>query len=108
MRKTKWFASFALAAGMLVAGTTAASAQDWRGVRHDYNRVDWLRSTVAADRARLAEDIRCGNRFAANRDWAILSRHENDLRSVMRDTRRDVRDYDRGYNAYNGFRDYRR
>ena len=39
MRYTKWFASIALAAGMAVAGTTAASAQDWRDIRHEYNRV---------------------------------------------------------------------
>ena len=100
MRKTKWFASFALAAGMLVVGTTAASAQDWRDVRHDYNRVDSLRSTVAGDRARLAEDLRCGNRFAADRDRAILSRHESDLRATTRDIRRDTRGFDRDYDGY--------
>jgi hypothetical protein len=100
MRKTKWFASFALAAGMLVAGTTAASAEDWRDVRHDYSQADWLRSTVAGDRARLAEDLRCGNRFAADRDRAILSRHESDLRATTRDIRRDTRGFDRDYDGY--------
>ena len=109
MRKTKWFASMALAVGMLAAGTTAASAQDWRDVRHDYNRVDRLRATVARDRARLAEDLRFGNRFAVSRDRAILARDEAELRSQMRDVRWDSRDRDRGSNDYrDNYRDYRR
>src|SRR5581483_5579425 len=93
MRYMKWFASFALAAGLTVAGTGAASAQDWRDLRHDYNRVDVLRSEIAADRARLNEDLRCGNRYAAARDRAELERDERALRAQSRDIRRDVRDY---------------
>ena len=58
MRYTKWFASIALAAGMAVAGTTAASAQDWRDVRRDSSRVDRMNADIARDRARLNEDIR--------------------------------------------------
>src|SRR4051794_19902668 len=92
MRKTKWFASMILAVGMLAAGTTAASAQDWRDVRHDNNRVDRLRATVARDRARLAEDMRFGNRVQVMRDRAMLERHEAELRSQLRDVRWDMRD----------------
>jgi hypothetical protein len=116
MRYTKWFASFALAAGMAVMGTTAASAQDWRDLRHDYNRVDRLRDLIARDRARLAADMRYGNRWAVARDRDALERHETELRVMLRETRRDWRD-DRGYNgaytngyngAYNnGYNDYR-
>ena len=100
MRYTKWFASFALAAGMAVMGTTAASAQDWRDLRHDYNRVERLRDTIARDRARLAADMRHGDRWAAARDRAMLDRHETELRLMLRETRRDRRD-DRGYNDRN-------
>src|SRR5690349_18180175 len=98
MRYTKWIASFALAAGMAVMGSTAASAQDWRDVRHDYNRVDRLRDTIARDRARLAADMRHGDRRAIARDRAQLDRHEDELRVMLRETRRDWRDgnFDRG------------
>jgi len=95
MRYTKWFASIALAAGMAVAGTTAASAQDWRDTRHEYNRAEWLRSAVARDRARLAEDYRHGNRREIARDRAELEGHEAELRALGRDGR-----YDRG-NGWN-------
>ena len=100
MRKTKWFASMALAVGMLAAGTTAASAQQWRDVRHDSNRVDSLRAVVARDRARLAQSMRFGNRFQVMRDRATLERHEAELRSQLRETRFDLRDRDRGFNDY--------
>jgi len=108
MRYTKWIASFALAAGMAVMGSTAASAQDWRDVRHDYNRVDRLRDTIARDRARLAADMRRGDRWAVSRDRAALERHETELRVMLRETRRDWRDgnFERG--SYNSYRDNRR
>jgi hypothetical protein len=96
MRKTKWFASVALAAGMLVAGVSAASAQDWRDVRHDNNRVESLQRVVARDRARLADSLRHGNRWEVRRDRETLERHEADLRAAMRDMRWDNR------NSYNG------
>jgi len=102
MRKTKWFASLALAAGMMVAGTSAASAQDWRDVRHDYNRVETLRNTVARDRARLAQDTRFGNRRQVARDRETLDRHEAELRAAMRDTRFDNRGASGSYG--NGYR----
>jgi hypothetical protein len=103
MRKTKWFASVALAAGMMVAGTSAASAQDWRDVRHDNNRVESLQRVVARDRARLGEDMRHGNRRQIDRDRDILNRDEADLRAAMRDTRWDNRGaYNNGF--ANGYR----
>jgi hypothetical protein len=95
MRYTKWFASIALAAGMAAAGTTAASAQDWRDTRHEYNRVDALRATIARDRVRLAADLRHGNRREIARDRAQLERHEAELRAQLRLTR-----YDRGYGSF--------
>src|SRR6476660_6960563 len=96
MRYTKWFASFALAAGMAVMGTTAASAQGFRDVRHDSNRVERLRDTIARDRARLAADLRRGNRWEISRDRATLESHEAELRVMLRDTRRDDRSYNGG------------
>src|ERR1043166_5160401 len=96
MRYTKWFASIALAAGMAVAGTTAASAQDWRDTRHEYNRAESLRAAVARDRARLAEDYRNGSRWEIRRDRSELERHESELRSLYRESR-----YDRG-SGWNG------
>lgn len=104
MRITKWFATFALAAGMVVMGAPAASAQDWRDLRHDYNRVDRLRDLIARDRARLANDYRRGDRWAAMRDREALARHQAELRMMLRETRRDWRDRD----GYNGYRDNRR
>ena len=103
MRKTKWFASVALAAGMMVAGTSAASAQDWRDVRHDNNRVESLQRLVARDRARLADDMRHGTRRQIDRDRDMLNRDEADLRAAMRDTRWDNRGaYNNGF--ANGYR----
>jgi hypothetical protein len=101
MRYTKWFASFALAAGMAVMGAPAASAQSSREVRHDLNRVERLRDLVARDRARLAADLRRGDRWAAARSRTMLQRHEVELRAMLRETRRDVRDYNRGNSPYN-------
>jgi hypothetical protein len=103
MRYTKWFASIALAAGMAVAGTTAASAQDWRGPRQEYNRADSLRSAIARDHARLAEAYRYGNRRQIARARAELDRHEAELRASFRDNR-----YDRYGNGYTNIpRNYR-
>ena len=108
MRYTKWFASLALAAGMAVMGTTAASAQDWRDNRHDYNRVERLRDTIARDRARLAADLRRGNRREISRDRAALERHEIELRVMLRETRRDERGYNGGYRDSGYSNGYRR
>jgi hypothetical protein len=91
MKYAKYFGLLALAAGM-------ASAQDWRDVRHDYNRVDRMQADIAHDRARLNEDIRCGRQAAAARDAADLARDQRALDAQYRDIRRDVRGDDyRGY-----------
>jgi hypothetical protein len=98
MRYTKWFASIALAAGMAVAGTTAASAQDWRDARHEYDRADSLRSVIARDQARLAESYRHGNRWEIARNRAQLERDEAAQRAQVRDSRSD-----RGYRSNGGY-----
>ena len=99
MKFAKYFAGFALAAGLLAAGTTTASAQDWRyrdneryerqDVRHDYRRVAEMRDHIARDRARLNEDIRCGRQAAAARDAADLARDQRALGYQERDIRHD-------------------
>jgi hypothetical protein len=91
MKYAKYFGLLALAAGM-------ASAQEWRDVRHDYNRVDRMQADIARDRARLNEDIRCGRQAAAARDAADLARDQRALDAQYRDIRHDVRGDDyRGY-----------
>jgi hypothetical protein len=61
---------------MLLAGTSAASAADWRTER--------LRADIARDRARLREDIRRGRSRAAARQAAELARDERALRNRER------------------------
>jgi hypothetical protein len=96
MKYAKYFAGFALAVGLLAAGTPTASAQDWRrrdyarqDFRYDYSRMDAMRSHIARDRARLNEDIRCGRQAAAARDAADLARDERGMRYRERDFRND-------------------
>ena len=96
MRYMKYFAGFALAAGMLAAGTSTASAQEWRDgyyqrqdLRNDYYRMNAMRNDIARDRARLNEDIRCGRQAAAARDAADLARDQRALDYQRRDIRRD-------------------
>jgi hypothetical protein len=89
MRYTKYFAGFALAAGMLTAGASSLSAQEWRNVRRDYRRIDAMRNDIARDRARLNEDIRCGRQAAAARDAADLARDQRALNAQERDIRHD-------------------
>ena len=103
MRYTKWFASIIVATGMALAGTTAASAQDWRGMSHEYNRADWLRSAIARDRDRLADAYRHGDRREIARTRAELNRYESELRAQSRDSRYGR--YSNGYN--NDYRNYR-
>jgi len=103
MKFAKYFAGFALAAGLLADGTTTASAQDWRyrdneryarqDVRHDYRRVAEMREHIARDRARLNEDIRCGRQAAAARDAADLARDQRALGYQERDIRHDQYGY---------------
>ncbi len=96
MKLTRYFAGFALAMGLLAAGATTASAQDFRyranqrqDVRQDYRRVAELREHIARDRARMNENIRRGRRAAAARDAADLARDERALRYLERDLRHD-------------------
>jgi hypothetical protein len=96
MKYTKYFAGFALAVGLLAAGTPTASAQDWRyrdyqrqDLRQDYRRMDSMRADIARDRARLNEDIRCGRQGAAARDAADLARDQRAMRYQERDIRHD-------------------
>ena len=100
MRFTKWFASMLLAGGMAVAGTTAASAQEWRHVDNDYARINRMQNDIARDRARLDEDIRCGRQQAAARDAADLARDQRALDAQRRDVHRDIRrsDYRNNWN----------
>jgi hypothetical protein len=97
MKFTRYFAGFALAVGLLAAGTTTASAQDWRyarqDMRQDYRRIAEMREHIARDRARMNEDIRCGRQAAAARDAADLARDERALRYQQRDVRHDQRNY---------------
>ena len=104
MRYTKYFAGFALAVGLLAAGTPTASAQDYYGreryyarqdMRYDYRRIAEMREHIARDRARLNEDIRCGRQSAAARDAADLARDQRALEFMVRDVRHDR------YNYYN-------
>lgn len=83
MKYTKYLAGFALAVGLLAAGTTTASAQEYRGYeRQDYRRLDALRADMARDRARLNEDIRCGRREAARHDAADLAQDQRAMRKA--------------------------
>ena len=82
MRYTKQFAGFALAAGMMLAGTGVLRAEDWRRGREEFRdegRVERLRADIARDRARLDEDLRCRRFGAARRDRADLERDERKL-----------------------------
>ena len=97
MRYTKHLPGLALAAGMLLPATV--SAQDWRydnrDIHRDYNRVDRLRADMAADRARLNEDLRCGRTGAAEHEAHDLARDRRALDAQLRDIchdRRDIRE----------------
>jgi len=100
MKHMKHFAGFALAVGLLAAGATTASAQDWRyrsyerqDLRQDYRHIAEMREHIARDRARLDEDIRCGRQSAAARDAADLARDERALGYRVRDIRHDQYNY---------------
>lgn len=89
MRYTKYLAGLALAAGMLFPGAAALSAQDWRDLHHDYNRIDRMRDDMNRDQARLNEDIRCGRTEAAARDARDLARDQRAYYAQARDIQRD-------------------
>ena len=94
MRYTRIFAGLALTAGMLLPGALSAQDMryDYRDLNHDYNRVDRLRADMAADRARMNEDLRCGRQGAAAREARDLARDQRRLDSQLRDIRHDRRD----------------
>jgi hypothetical protein len=116
MRYTKYFAGFALAAGMLAASASTASAQDWHyyqqpnqyqyygGNQYDsgnrYDRIEELQEHIARDRARLDEAIRCGNDAEASRQAADLARDQRLLQGQMGDVS--------GYQYYRYNRPYTR
>src|SRR5260370_11802556 len=104
MRYTKYFVGFALAAGMLAACASTASAQDWRyyqqpnqyrsygqyyGNQYNsgnrYDRIEELQEHIARDRANLDEAIRCGNDAEASRQAADLARDQRLLQEQTRD-----------------------
>jgi hypothetical protein len=94
MKYTKYFAGFALAVGLLAAGTPTASAQGYENraferqdMRRDYRRIDEMRERVARDRFRMEEARRYGNWEAARRFSADLARDEQALRYTMRGRR---------------------
>ena len=89
MRFHKYFAGLALTVGMLIPGAATLSAQDWRDVNRDSYRADRRQADIAADRARLNEDIRCGRTAAAARDARDLARDQKALQAQMRDIRHD-------------------
>jgi hypothetical protein len=100
MRYTKLFALAAMAAGMLLSTGTAKAQDryydgDWnrnsdrQHLRRDYARVESLRAAVADDRHRLAEDRRCGRRWAAEQDARDLARDQRALEYQLRDIGRD-------------------
>lgn len=107
MRAKKYFAGLVLVAGMAFPGAAALSAQDWRDYRdvnHDYARINRMRADMAADQARLNEDIRCGRSAAAARDAQDLARDQRAYNAQVRDVRHDQRDIRR--DSYYG-RDWR-
>jgi len=98
MKYAKYFAGFALAVGLLAAGTSTASAQGYRAVerqdmRADYRRIGEMREHIARLQARLDADRRHGRWEAARRDSMELARQESALRFMMRDVRQDRRGY---------------
>jgi hypothetical protein len=70
---------------------------DQRDLRHDYARVEHLRSDIARDRWRMNEDIRCGRGRAAAAEAADIARDERALGAQLRDIHRDRRDLHRDY-----------
>jgi hypothetical protein len=92
MRYTKWFAGLALAVGMGFTGVPALSAAQPYGYRQDLrsddSRIDRMRAEIAADRARLNEDIRRGRQWAVRRDREELARDRRALDALLRNDNR--------------------
>src|SRR5262245_46966771 len=97
MRYSKVCSTFALAAGMALAGASALPAADWQGgyredlradsreLRRDAAAVDRLRAEVARDQARLNEDSRHHRWAAVERDRAELIRDQRALDAKLRE-----------------------
>jgi hypothetical protein len=109
MRNARFFAWFAMAAGMVATSASTLSAADWHDVRndrqdlrsdyrdinHDYVRANQIRADIARDQARLNEDIRCGRTAAAWHDRQDIARDQRVLGAQMRDIRHDQYDVSR-------------
>lgn len=126
----KYFAGFVVVAGMLAAGASPASAQDWRYNQQPnqyqyqapsqyygneyysgnrYDRIEELQEHVARDRARLDEAIRCGRDAEAARQAADLARDQRLLQEQTREVGgyqyyRYSRPYTRGWSFRFGWR----
>lgn len=102
MRYSKVLAWGVLAAGVMVAGAEAKAEEPYResrDVRHDerdlrgdYARVNAMRYDIAARRARLDEDVRCGRFREAARERRVIEREEAALHAQYRDIRHDRAD----------------
>ncbi len=120
MTFTKYFAGFAMVAGMALSGASTLSAQgfygsdayrdradlraDNRDLSRDYNNVARLRADIQRDEARRAEAWRCGRREEAyrisrdiERDRRILAAQRRDIRRDQYDASRDRRDLRNDY-----------
>jgi len=99
MWNTKYLAGLALAAGMLLPATLSAQdlRYDNRDLHRDYQRVDRLRADMAADRARMNEDLRRGRTGAAAHEARDLARDRRALDAQLRDIRHDRRDIREDY-----------
>ena len=93
------FIQVSLAVGILIAGASNASAQDWRSYQqsrpypyqnqyrnynNSYDRLEELQEHVAHDRALLDEAIRCGRDDDASRQAADLARDQRLLQDQAR------------------------
>ena len=65
--------------------------REQRDIRNDYARVNAERYDVAADRARLNEDLRCGRLGAAAQDRRDIARDQEAIEAQYRDIRHDRR-----------------
>jgi hypothetical protein len=92
MTYSKMLAWAVVAAGVMVTSVQAkAEDRDWaRGDLHrDYARVNQLRNAIAAHRAELNEDLRCGRFAAAAEERRDIARDEARLNAQLRDIRHD-------------------
>lgn len=91
MRYSKLMAWSVLFAGVMVTGAQA-KAEDFRDLRHDYNRAAATRNDIFVDRARLYEAERCGRYGEAAAIRRDIARDRENLYFQYRDIRHDRRD----------------